>query len=220
MWLWRLNESTIWGGSSVKLTSGRVDVQTQKPSARISLLLGRNQSLRPSTDQVWPTHMMEDHLLYSKPTNRNSNFIQKKVSTETPRIMLDQTSGHHGPDWSTQLTVMTVNCYRFAEVRKLSSREGTWPAPGEKKGLSGDIQAGSRIHTLSPCSAIYQPQINCSGDHRPLRTLAVSPSSPVLLTLRTSSRLFGSRKLEGAPLKAPHVPIRTPLGSTVLTHLL
>ena len=38
--------------------------------------------------------------------------------------MLDQTSGHHGPDWSTQLTVMTVNRYRIAEVRKLSAREG------------------------------------------------------------------------------------------------
>ena len=43
---------------------------------------------------------------------------------------------------------------------------------------------------------------------------------PVLLTLRTSSRLLGSQKLAGAPLKAPHVPIRTPLGSTILTHLL
>jgi len=34
-------------------------------------------SIRPSTDQMRPTLMAEDNLLYSKSTDLNVNFIQK-----------------------------------------------------------------------------------------------------------------------------------------------
>ena len=56
--------------------------------------------LRPSTDWMRPTHIIEGSLLYPESADLNVNLdsIKKKKNafTETPRIIFDSISGYHG----------------------------------------------------------------------------------------------------------------------------
>lgn len=53
--------------------------------------------LRPSTDWMKSTHITESNLLSSSSTDLGVNFIQKKSSQNTSKVMFDHISEHHGP---------------------------------------------------------------------------------------------------------------------------
>ena len=53
--------------------------------------------LRPSTDWMRLTHIMEGNLLDPKSTSLSVNVLQKNTFGETEKAMLDQLSGNYGP---------------------------------------------------------------------------------------------------------------------------
>ena len=64
--------------------------------------------LRPSTDWMRPTHVMEHNLLYSKPTDLNVNYMQTIFSGAASRLVFVQTTRH---------------CYLVKLTRKVSNLE-------------------------------------------------------------------------------------------------
>lgn len=59
--------------------------------------------LWPSTDWVWPTHIMEGKLLYLQLTD--CLITSTNTFTETPRLVFDQATGCHS-QVDTKLTMM------------------------------------------------------------------------------------------------------------------
>ena len=98
---WRLTRPKSAGWAS-RLESQGQSMVHYKPKillAESPLALERGQSfvpLRPSTDGMRPTHIMESNLLYSKSTNWNINLLQNTLM-ETSRIMCGYLSGHCSP---------------------------------------------------------------------------------------------------------------------------
>ena len=82
-------------GKSMSLeTQGRVDVadQVQKQLGERSAFL----LLRSSADWMWPMHVREGNILYSR-LIININLVKKNTFTETSRIAFDQIFGYHRP---------------------------------------------------------------------------------------------------------------------------
>ena len=52
---------------------------------------------RPLTDWMSPTHIMQSHVLYSKPTNLNVNLIQKHPHRNTQNNVWPNIWASHGP---------------------------------------------------------------------------------------------------------------------------
>ena len=52
--------------------------------------------LRPSSDWMRPTHIMEDDLLYSAPTDFHVNHLFKNTLKATSRLVFDPATGHQG----------------------------------------------------------------------------------------------------------------------------
>lgn len=100
MQLWRLACSKCAGQASWLETRGRVDVAVKSPQVQHPFYLGgiSVSLLKPSTDWLRPTHIVESNLLSSKSIEININRIYKITFTASSRLPLEQISGYQSLD--------------------------------------------------------------------------------------------------------------------------
>ena len=101
-----LRITQLWNLASPKSARWAVSLDTQEElilQLKVKVGCGRISSflrevslflLRPSTDWMMSTHIVDGNLLYSKSTDLNVNLIFKNTFTETSVIMFDRISGY------------------------------------------------------------------------------------------------------------------------------
>lgn len=115
---WRPRGEVMYSSRPKRPSSGRIPSYSEEVSLFVLFRL--------LTGCTRPTQMIEGLLLYSKSTEVNVSLIQN-TSIETPRIILNQIPGHHGP------AKLTHRINHLKSIVQISLNHTQSPSKGNEK---------------------------------------------------------------------------------------